>query len=596
MDNLNDYIKEAFEYKSLGDYKKAIDYFYKALAIENDSVEIMFELAQLYFILAQNDRALSLYEQIIAKNPENNDIKLQYAQLLKQVKNYAKAEQIFLELFEDDYELRLVGAELFEIYLLTGNFKRIIDTFNTKYNTLSDSIIFYYVGIAYERLGNEQLAQSFYRKSYDSDENNSEAAGRIARTLVESGDFEEAEQICLKLLKNSENDKIFAIIAELYMLKNDYDSAMKYFSFAIRLNDKNSEYYFKLGLVYTLKGYFNEAEESYSCAIDLEPENLTYKYSLAYLYYTINKFENSEKLTDTILMLEPNYISAISLKILLLLKQDKASDCSKYIKILNDIADKDDFSYFAIAEYYAKLNMWDASINAINKAIEKNGNSTEYKYELAHSLYCMGKYEEALEICKKITQDNDKYIEAYILQAEIYLKLNDYLNAQENTQKAALLDGNNYDIYSLSGRIYKNRCSWKKAIENFKIAISIRPNITENYSYTGYCYYQLKDYETSYEYYKEASEIDIENADNHYYMAKCAQNMEQNENALAHYSVMYRLAQGEVEYITDYAMFLASINKKKNAVNILKTLQTTTKNKEQKEKIKINLDKIKNNF
>ena len=36
-------------------------------------------------------------------------------------------------------------------------------------------------------------------------------------------------------------------------------------------------------------------------------------------------------------------------------------------------------------------------------------------------------YDEALEICKEIIKKNDKYIEAYILQAEIYLKLNDFV-------------------------------------------------------------------------------------------------------------------------------------------------------------------------
>ena len=103
MDNLNDYIKEAFDSKNKGDYKKAIDYFYKALALENDSSEIMFELAQLYFLLSQNDRALSLYEQIFSKNIDNNEIKLQYAFLLKRVKNYAKAEQLFADLYDRDY-------------------------------------------------------------------------------------------------------------------------------------------------------------------------------------------------------------------------------------------------------------------------------------------------------------------------------------------------------------------------------------------------------------------------------------------------------------------------------------------------------------
>ena len=47
-DDLTQYIKQAFKYKSEGSYKEAIDYFYKALAIDNDSCEVMSELAYLY--------------------------------------------------------------------------------------------------------------------------------------------------------------------------------------------------------------------------------------------------------------------------------------------------------------------------------------------------------------------------------------------------------------------------------------------------------------------------------------------------------------------------------------------------------------------
>ena len=64
-ENLTDFIKKGFDNKEIGDYKTAIDYFYKALAIDNSSVEIMGELALLYSNLCQYDRAISFYEQEI---------------------------------------------------------------------------------------------------------------------------------------------------------------------------------------------------------------------------------------------------------------------------------------------------------------------------------------------------------------------------------------------------------------------------------------------------------------------------------------------------------------------------------------------------
>ena len=58
---LTSYLKKAFEYKNIKDYKKAIDYFYKALAIDNESMEIMHELAFLYSKICKYDRAANFY-------------------------------------------------------------------------------------------------------------------------------------------------------------------------------------------------------------------------------------------------------------------------------------------------------------------------------------------------------------------------------------------------------------------------------------------------------------------------------------------------------------------------------------------------------
>ena len=71
MENITEYLKQAFNYKNEGNYKEALDFFYKALAIENESIEILFELAQIYNHLGKPERSLELYEQVLSKDNEN---------------------------------------------------------------------------------------------------------------------------------------------------------------------------------------------------------------------------------------------------------------------------------------------------------------------------------------------------------------------------------------------------------------------------------------------------------------------------------------------------------------------------------------------
>ena len=50
-----EYIKQAFELKESQLYKPAIEMLYKALEIENDNVEILSQIGELYFLLKKSN-------------------------------------------------------------------------------------------------------------------------------------------------------------------------------------------------------------------------------------------------------------------------------------------------------------------------------------------------------------------------------------------------------------------------------------------------------------------------------------------------------------------------------------------------------------
>ena len=68
MQETLDLIKQAFELKSQNCYKQAIELLYKALEIENDNIEIMFQLGELYFLLTNIPRALHYTEKVLSVN------------------------------------------------------------------------------------------------------------------------------------------------------------------------------------------------------------------------------------------------------------------------------------------------------------------------------------------------------------------------------------------------------------------------------------------------------------------------------------------------------------------------------------------------
>lgn len=593
MESITDYIKKAFEYKNVGDYKKSIDFFYKALAIENESAEILKELASLYSALCQYDRAIALYEQVISKNPDNYGAKLAYAQLCIKLKDFQKAKELLNELFIVSYDINCASEELFHILFKENNFEQIISQFKLSKEKITSSSALYIVGLAYSRISCFDKAEEYFNQSFSLCENNVDAGYNLAKVLFDKGLYEESEKLLLSLLKRSEDDRIFALLAEISYVNKNLEDSIKYYSYAIRVNPKEAEYLYRLGVVYSLKGFMNEAEQSYCKAVTLDSENILYNYTLAYLYYTNNKMQLAENLVDYILSLNSNNINAISLKIILLVKNNEIAFAKGFVEEIEKLRDKDDFSYYALTSYYSKLNLWEKAISACKKAIELNSSSIEYKYALANLYFNTNSFDDALALCGEIITENDKYIQVYILRAKVLMIKENYQKASDDIEIALKLDMNAPEAHYVKGCIDFNTANFDQALESFKTAVSISPNEVKYYAWCAKAYYKSENYVDAYSYFKEAAQMDIANPEYRYYMAKCCINNNDKENAIANFSILRRLAPCDVDYAEEYAQYLSLNGNKKAALAVLKATQKIVVSNDEKEQIKKNIENLK---
>ena len=66
-------LQEGFILKTKGYYKPAIEAFYKALELDNTSSELLLEIADCYYSMGEEERALNYIEQILEKAPTHID-------------------------------------------------------------------------------------------------------------------------------------------------------------------------------------------------------------------------------------------------------------------------------------------------------------------------------------------------------------------------------------------------------------------------------------------------------------------------------------------------------------------------------------------
>lgn len=593
MDSLTGYIKKAFEYKNAGDYKNAMDFFYKALAVENNSVEIMNELATLYSQLCQYDRAISLYEQIIAKDECPDSSKFDFALLCKKLKDKQKAKDTLLELFANNYEIEQTAIELFPLLIEFNEQEKLISLYKSAKVDFSDSMIFYFVGDAYSKMNCKDLAQEYFKKAFSINANNIDAGYNLAKSLFDKELYIDSEKLLLELLNYCEDDKVFALLAEISYQNKKMEDSIKYYAFAIKINPRNAQYYYKLGVLYTLKGFVNEAEQSYCKAVSIEPENTLYNYTLAYLYYTNEKYSLSEKLVDFILTLDKENISALALKALLMTQNNELALAKIHVEKISKSKEKDDFAFYAQSIYYSKLNLWEKVVDSISKAIEINSTSIDYKYELSKAYFHLNKTDEALNVCNEILEMNNKYIQAYILKAKIALDNGEISLASELANMALKLDMNIAEIHIIKGIVEFFLQNYEVALNYFKTAVSIKPDYEVSYAWTAKCFYMLEDYADAYTYYKEAADLNMSNAEYRYYMAKCSIFLNDKDNVLSNFSVMKRLSPMNLTYIEEYAEYLAINGNKKAALDTLKSTLKLLSNKEEKEKTKKIIENLK---
>ena len=96
----SEFLKQAFRLQEEKHYKQAIEALYKALCIESDNIEILSQIAQLYFLMNNFERALEYAEKILDINPEHIETLKIVVNINKYNKNYAKALQFAEKLYK----------------------------------------------------------------------------------------------------------------------------------------------------------------------------------------------------------------------------------------------------------------------------------------------------------------------------------------------------------------------------------------------------------------------------------------------------------------------------------------------------------------
>lgn len=566
------FLKQAFQLQEEKHYKQAIEALYKALCLESDNIEILSQIAHLYFLMNNFERASEYAEKIL-------DIDAEHIETLKIVVNINKYNKKYTKALQFAEKLYKLAPEL-ENFITYLEMLTECSQYNTVLSELENSKLNYeerkneklLLLEGYARLKLNQLFKAIgvFQEIIKLYPTNTDAKFYLGVIYYQKHQDNDAEKLFNSILDEIQCDRTYNYLGLLKLDQQKIADAINYFQFAIKIEPNNPFYHYNLGTAYSLNGWLVEAENSFKNAVSLEPNNLIYNYSLAYLYYERQDLKKAQETIDHILALDANYVDAVILKSLINAKNGNIITAKNTLQELAQKVGDNDFLFYAMAKIYKEFPMYKEAVECLQKALFIKPESLEYLSELA-DCYCeLRKYQAAKDIATKVLYLNKHFIFAHLLMAKINLNQEKFNEAAKIVENAIKLDSSCAEAYKYKAMIFEAQGLKNLSIENAKIAVSLQPANHAYYSFLAKLYFNAQEYENAFLYYKEASLLDELNVDYLYNAAVSADKSNDYINAANYYSYALRLEPFNNLIIYEYVDLLKRNNKIKQALTLLK--------------------------
>jgi tetratricopeptide (TPR) repeat protein len=276
----------------------------------------------------------------------------------------------------------------------------------------------------------------------------------------------------------------------------------------------NSKYKIELRMKsaqdYEANGDNLHAIQIYYSIIEDEPEFVESYFSLAELFEKQNNIESAKKLLTDYLNENPGNNLIRLFYAQLLLRNSKWEDVIEILQSLS-INEEPIAAFFLGYSYFMLKNYEHAKINF--QHFVTSGKKTELFHEtyiyLAKTEIQLRNFESALEYAKRSEIVYSNFWELNLVFAIIHYHLNMYTHAVSSISKALKLNVNEPPVYKWAGKIFLKVGEYLKAEENFlKYIGMVEYPSSEIYSELGEAFLKTNKVKDALQYYELALKID----------------------------------------------------------------------------------------
>jgi len=266
-------------------------------------------------------------------------------------------------------------------------------------------------------------------------------------------DFETAIRL------NPEYKEAITNIGNLYFEQKDFDLAILYYDKSLSIDSTFYEAYNNRGYALASQGDFENAIVDYNKAIMLKPD-----YQLAYnnrgvAYGAVNNFSLAIDDLNKAISLDPKYAE----------------------------------SYNNIGIVYIKQNDYASAISNFDKAVQLNMSYLDAINNRGMAKLNFGHLDEAIEDFNLAISINSADVSAYLNRAKVFQKQNNIKKTLDDFQKVIDINPNYYGAYENIGVIHFNNKHYELALDYFKQGLNFAPHNPEAHFNMALTEFNLKN-------------------------------------------------------------------------------------------------------
>ncbi|MCP3852178.1 MAG: PEP-CTERM system TPR-repeat protein PrsT [Gammaproteobacteria bacterium] len=449
----NNYIEDAQQYFDKGEYKSAIIQLKNQLKKNPGDANARYLLGITYLKTGDIKQAEKEINRAYKLTPDNDEVKLSYAQLLLLQKKYKKIHEVLKnKLTTSDNENK---RQLYQ---------------------------------AYAYLGENQLADA---KQIFSELSNSQKSAPVFIGLAKIAFLEKENKKAGQWLEQAlqtEPDNIIALQTKVILLLADknYKEALSIYNKIITLQPDNLTFYLKRASIYFRLKEFNNAEKDVMSVLKQRKNNPTANYLLAQIKLQEKKYKESQVAAQNVLNVLPRHYNSMLLLGFANYGLGNYNQADKFLtQYLSSNPDNIAVQNLLANVYLAQKNGEQALLILENIDEEKKNHNANVLMTLGSAYFLTGEHQkgvDALNKAKKLEPDS-KIIQSKLVAGQ--LKTGDVESAISGLEQIVNLEQANNKTKYLLIISYIQTKELKKAEDKLKDLIQQTPKDPALYNLTA---------------------------------------------------------------------------------------------------------------